>query len=500
MRIRFFVPLLAAGVTISLVPGSAAAAASSPSTVEVPQPGSAGVGDELHPGLGNGGYMVRHYDLALRFSEGLKGYAATTTLQGRSTTALSRFNLDLAGPRVQSVAVDGHKATWSRSGDELQVKPAKPIYSGRNFTVQVKIKASVPDIKQAGPAGHAIVRSEGFIQTGAQPSFAHQIAAFADHPAQKAPATITIAAPSRLNSIANGELTTTHREDAYTVRRFESRQRLAPELIQIGVGPFIVVKRKGPDGINLRYAVPNNQVNEIMPKIDKVVPEILRFATKRFGPFPLPTYGIYFTPTGLEGTANLPQGGGALETQSLTLMHPGLPEGLIAHEIVHEYFGNSVSPRQWSDLWLNEGFGYFYNFLWEQENGGKPLEATMKPLYQMLSFQLSRQGPIAAPKISGLSDDEKGRAPFDSAANLGGAVVLYALQQEVGDATLQRIERAWVNKHRDSVATTTDFIRLASREAGRDLKPFLDSWLYSEKVPAMPGHPDWKPAPRQPSS
>lgn len=116
--------------------------------------------------------------------------------------------------------------------------------------------AGPKEAAKLGTTAVGMVRAEGFVQTVNQPSGAHRIAALADHPAQKAPAAITIAAPSRVNAIANGELADTRRAGSYTVRRFESRQKLAPELIQIGVGPFTVAKRQGPDGTVLRYAVP----------------------------------------------------------------------------------------------------------------------------------------------------------------------------------------------------------------------------------------------------
>ncbi|MFF5307948.1 gluzincin family metallopeptidase [Streptomyces massasporeus] len=108
-------------------------------------------------------------------------------------------------------------------------------------------------------AAIGLVRSGSWIQALNQPSAAHRIAALADHPAQKAPATISIIAPSRLNSVANGDLTATRRDGAYTTRRFESRQKLATELLQIGVGPFTVVHKKGRHGITLCYAPPRTR-------------------------------------------------------------------------------------------------------------------------------------------------------------------------------------------------------------------------------------------------
>ena len=73
----------------------------------------------------------------------------------------------------------------------------------------------------------------------------------------------------------------------------------------------------------------------------------------------------------------------------------------------------------------------------------------------------------------------------------GGALVLYALRQEIGNDTFERLERAWVRRYRGESAGTEDFIALASRVAGRDLSAFLGDWLYGTETPPMPGHPDW---------
>ncbi|MEX3101900.1 MULTISPECIES: M1 family metallopeptidase [unclassified Streptomyces] len=460
-----------------------------------PRPGAAGLGDPLHPGLGNGGYDVRHYGLDLRFTKDLKQYTATSTVQARASQALSRFNLDLSGTTVREVTVDGRTARWSRSGEELRVTPAAPLRRGERFTVRVRVQAPVLDPRQAAQLGTGPVvgmfRDGSWVQTINQPSGAHRIAALADHPAQKAPATITITAPSRLNSIANGDLTATRRDGAYSTRRFESRQKLATELLQIGVGPFTVVHKKGPHGIELRYALPTEQARAIEPQLDKTVPEAIRFLEHRLGrgSFPLRTYGVYATPIG-----------GELETQSLTLLNAGTltPEGfadngtdgVVEHEISHEYFGNSVSPRRWSDLWLNEGHAVYYETLWMAEHHGVDLEQSMREMYREANAGLRREGPIAAPRRSAFKP--RAMAPYGWNAYQGGALTLYALRQKVGEADFQRIERAWVREHRDGVADTAGFIRLAGRVTGRDLGPFLRSWLYAEKVPPMPGHPDWR--------
>ena len=118
---------------------------------------------------------------------------------------------------------------------------------------------------------------------------------------------------------------------------------------------------------------------------------------------------------------------------------------------------------------------------------GPDLEGVMRAEYRQ-SDQLRRQfGPPAAPASAASL-----RALFNPDVYAGGALVLYALRQEIGTTAFEEVEREWVRDHRDGVASTADYVDLASKVAGRDLRPFLDAWLYGATAPPMPGHPDWR--------
>ena len=493
-------PLATLLLSAALLPPQLTSAAPSPTsyyTDTFPQPGAPNLGDTVQPSLGNGGYEVRRYALDVRVSSDLKNFTSVSTIQARTTQALSQFNLDLLDTTVKSVMVNDQPARWVRVGEELQIRPPLTLRRKANFTVRVTVQGEIPDregARRLQTLAYGLIRAGDWLQTVPQPSGAHRIAALADHPSQKAPATITIVAPSHLNSISNGELVGEWRDPvdpAFTVRRFETGWKIAPELLQIGVGPFTIVRSAGPHGIKLRSVLPTDQLATMKPQL-ATIPEAISFLEARLGPFPLRTYGIYVTPLG-----------GDLETQSLAIFsfRELTPEGfrardesrVVAHEISHEYFGNSVSPRRWSDVWLNEGHAQFYEYLWVEAHGGRKLDDTMRLIYARENQLVGRYGPVANPRRASFPDPYL--APFSGLIYQGGSLALYALRQEVGTATFEKIERAWVTEHRNSVADTSDYIALASRIAGRDLTAFMRPWLYEEKVPSMPGHSDWTVAP-----
>jgi aminopeptidase N len=165
------------------------------------------------------------------------------------------------------------------------------------------------------------------------------------------------------------------------------------------------------------------------------------------------------------------------------------------HELVHSWFGNSVSPAGWADLWLNEGHADFYGLLyrfergWPDSLGLTSMEARMKDTYARGDLWRRTSGPVAAPNAVNL---------FDNQRYLGGVLVLYALRELVGEDVFRRIERTFLECHRGSSASTEDYIAIASEVSGQDLSGFLRDWLYGTKTPRMPGHPDWTVVPVPP--
>ena len=479
-----------------LTPTSGTAAGGIPGVADmvvIPPPG-AGLGDPVWPQLGNAGYDVLDQRLAFTFSDSLVRYTARTTMTVRAAARLESFDLDLLGPSVITVRVDGHPANWrTTSQGELVVTPHSAVEAGQRFRVRVDVRDRVTTLATLTTFPPGLLRRGEWVQMIAQPSGARRALALSDHPAQKAPATVVITAPSRFASVANGHLVRTVRQGRRTTRVFRENRRLAPELLQVGVGPFTVLRRPGPHGLAMRFAVPTEQARAITPQL-RSFDRSIHWLERRLGRFPGNIAGAYAPPLG-----------GELETQGLTLMQADqlMPkgfaangvEGIVLHEVAHEWFGNSVSPRQWSDLWLNEGHAVYYETLWSARKTGGTLARSMRELYEEAGDSLFDYGPIAAPHPSAWKGVEADLRPYSNAAYTGGALALFALREEVGETTFRRIERTWVRRYDNSVADTADFIALASQIADRDLRTLLEAWLYGDQLPPMPGHANWHSTP-----
>ncbi|MFI8946803.1 M1 family metallopeptidase [Streptomyces sp. NPDC053750] len=469
------VALLASAVSVCLV------AASAP-------PVPLGVGDRLFPYLGNPGYDVAAYDLAFTYSgsnrEPLK---AVTTIDARTTADLDRINLDFAHGKVVSVEVDGEPAGFATAAEDLVVTPDVALHEGEQVRITVRHSSDPvsPEDRQGG-----WVRTADGLAMANQADVAHLVFPCNDHPSDKARFTIRVTAPDGLTAVAGGLPTGVERAGGSTTWTYRTAHPMATELAQVSIGRSTVLRRTGPHGLPVRDVVPTKHRAALEPWLKKT-PDQITWMENKVGRYPFETYGLLMA----DATT-----GFQLETQTLSLFERELfteraypkwyLESIMAHELAHQWFGNSVSPGTWSDLWLNEGHATWYEALYAEETADQPLAARMKAAYGASDRWRAAGGPPAAPK-----PPAPGSKTGIFRANVydGAALVLYALRQEIGRTAFDRLERAWVVRHRDGTATTADFVRLASEISGRDLGGFLRAWLYDQKTPPMPGHPDWRP-------
>jgi aminopeptidase N len=470
--------------------GSPAPTGDPQASPDTPAAGALGAGDRLFPRLGNGGYQVEHYDLDLHYptADPTKPLTGSVTATAVTSRALSSFALDFAGASVGSVVVDSAPGTFRRDGEDLVVTPRTPLPRGKRFAVTVEDFVSVTPSAADNLGSGLLATRDGTVWMG-QPNMAHRVFPSNDHPSDLATFSFRIDVPAGITAVANGVSGGSTTARGRTVWRYEQAEPMATELAQVACGRFTVTTRATSGGIVVRDVTPTRLTRELAPQLADEL-QHLDWMRAKVGDYPFKVFGSL--------VADATFGFGGLETQTLILyplsaLRSPTPQGrgeVMVHELAHQWFGNSVAPATWSDLWLNEGHATWYQALWSTESqGGEPaLAETMRQAYGNLAGWLRDSGPVAAPR----GGDAR---LFSPTVYRGGALALYALRQKIGVPAFERLEREWVSTYRGSSAGTQDFITLASRVADQDVGPFLRGWLHAETPLPMPGHADWTSQP-----
>ena len=440
----------------------------------VPRPGAAGAGDPYYPELGNGGYDVRHYEVELEVDMETGAIDARVVLDGAGVQDLSSFHLDLWHLTVRSVLVNGEEARFTHEGRELAITPRTPIANGQRFTCEVRydgVPELAPDASVAGMGipGVGWWKRDSGVYVLSECTGGASWLPCNDHPRDKATMAFAVTVAKPWQVAANGLLERVDDHGDAQTWYWRASDPMATYLatvnvVQLELEESTVALQAGE--IPLRLYYPSDAEERELVGYRKAADMLVHFE-ELFGPYPFEAYGGLLAPE---------EFGGALETQTLPVYSRGMGESTVVHELAHQWFGNCVTPSNWADMWLNEGFASYAEWLWiEHQRGKQALERRARRSYRYL---IARE--VGSPADPGVEE------VFSSRTYGRGAFVLHLLRLEVGDVAFFELLRRWVADHHDRNASTADFVAFASRVTERDLTDFFDRVLYADVTPEDP--------------
>jgi aminopeptidase N len=431
--------------------------------------GASGVGDPYFPDAGNRGYDVGHYVLALTWDPTRQHLDGVTTISAVATEALASFSLDLFGLQVTAVEVDDSPARWVRRDDhELVVTPARALREEATFTTVVRYDGTPEAIAGPAPIEPGFMTDGREVYVASEPNGAATFFPSNDHPTDKATYEIRVTVPEALDVAANGLLRDTISDRAGTETWvFEASDPMATYLVQVVVGNLRFEELRGPAGLSIRNAYDADLEDDVATAFGRQG-EMIDFFDDRFGPYPFATYGAVVVDDDL---------GFALETQTLSLFGSDmLAEPIVAHELAHQWFGDHVSLGSWRDIWLNEGFATYAQWLWAEHRGDGTVD------------EIALASARTTPGLDVPPADPGADQLFRSTVYVRGALTLHVLRHELGDDAFFELLRSWVDRYGGSSATSADFEALAGEIGGRDLSGLFDAWL---RAPRLPTLTDW---------
>jgi len=452
--------------------------------------------DSVRPPAGDRGFDVLHYELELNLDVPDRSLTGRVGIQLSSLRpALDRLRLDL----VEELGVD--EVLWSGSGGGGPV-PVPWTHAGDSLVVSLPVPLAAADQGRLEVAYHGRPPRHGPYNSGlmfrtyppdpdvpgdtlpivanvSEPWSAHSWWPCKDHPSDKATARLAVEVPAELYAVSNGVLVEESTPQPGR-RRFvwEENHPIATYLVSIAAADYESWEESCPGlarSVLLSFhALPPDR--ERMAADVARTCEMMQFLEDLFGPYPF-------------GDEKYGQSDiswvGAMENQTATSLArflftgDGRFESVVLHEFSHQWFGDSITPAAWPDIWLNEGFARYAEALWLEHVDGRET---------YLAF-LHQRGPDQHPDL--FTGEAPVADPDPILPNLviydKGAWVLHMLRGWLGDARFFAVLHAYATDPRwtGGNVTTELFLEAASAAAGEDLRPVLEPWLYSSEVPEL---------------
>ncbi|MGO3288331.1 M1 family metallopeptidase [Brachybacterium sp.] len=427
--------------------------------------------DPYVPRHGDSNFEVLHYDLNLAYRVEGNRLDGDATLTCRVLEEADALHLDLHGLHPQKVFVDGRAHGFTHLRGRLTVK--LPLSLGTELTVRVKYSGKPRPVSTRALGSAGWEELEDGVIVAAQPHGAPTWFPCNDRPDNKATYAITLSAPPGYTVAVSGELQGTSRKGNAVTWSYQQTVPMPTYLATVQIGRYRTLEQAGAP-VPVRTIAPRELSVADLEGSFALQPAMLTFFTGLFGDYPFASYTAVITEDELE----IP-----LESQGLSTFGSNFVDTawesvrLIAHELSHQWFGNSVTLERWQDIWLHEGFACYCEWLWAEESGVSTVRAEVEKHHTLLAdlpqddLQLADPGPALM---------------FDDRVYKRGALAVHALRLHLGDARFFEIIRGWLTEHRAGSVTTELFLEHVRREAGEETAALLSPWLFETALPPCP--------------
>ncbi|MFB4317030.1 M1 family metallopeptidase [Actinomadura sp. 21ATH] len=419
------------------------------------------------PERGSDAYRVSFYDLSLEYRVGPNRLAGTAVLSIVPNGPLDRVELDLGPFRIGRVLVDGRPARFRQRRDKLHVTPGRALAGP--CTLEVRYAGNPRPLRSPwGGLGWEQLTDGSLV--AAQPTGAASWFPCNDRVQDKAPYRISVTTASGYHVVANGRLAGKSSAGATTTWVYEQDEPMAPYLASVQIGRYRGIEIAGP--VPQRLVFPPAAEERVRHDFGRQGEMIGVFA-RLFGPYPFGAYTVVVADDELE----IP-----VEAQGMSIFGTNHADGgrgeerLVAHELAHQWFGNSLTLADWRDIWLHEGFATYAEWLWSEFSGGDPADEHALRWHARLARQ-PQDLVLADPGV---------RRVFDDRVYKRGALALHALRRATGDQRFFPMLREWTREHRHGSVTTAAFARHAQEHSPVPLDGLFTAWLHRGALPRLP--------------
>jgi aminopeptidase N len=403
----------------------------------------------------------------------------TENIHAQFTTSIDTFFLDLTnfngntGMQVSRVLEQGYPVSFIHKNNRLGILVVPPPKNTPYFDFQIEYEGI--------PSDGLIIGKNKFNERtffgDNWPQRAHHWFACIDHPSDKAYVKFKVTAPSHYQVIANGkhiESTPDINNANITKHIFETNKPIPSKVIVIGLANFEIDRSRYSKSLETStWVYPKDKTNG--RKDFALKDSILKYYEKNIGVFPFEKLAHVQSTTMYGGMENA----SCIFYDENAIKGDGKINELIAHEIVHQWFGNSATEKEWSDLWLSEGFATYLTNLYIEDIVGKKAfrEQLIKDRKKVIAFAQKTLPPLKDTLTQNVQD------LLNPNAYQKGSWILHMIREQIGIELFWKVIQKYYKTYQYSNASSKDFFKILEKTTEKDFNQFYKDWI------TQPGHP-----------
>ena len=428
-------------------------------------------------------YDLQHSKVALRFDLDQKKVIGDVT----HTVLLLRNNLekiwfDSVGLRIQSVKLNKSDAKFEVTDTKLIVDLPKPSQAGQKLEIEIKYDGKptkglyfiLPDKDYPNQAKEIWTQGESEDTRYYLPTY--------DYPNDRLTTETILTVPAEWLTVSNGKLISVSDAGGGTKTWvWRESQPSSTYLFSVVAGELGEVKDTWR-GIPVDYYAPKDRVDRLAINYART-PLMIESFSKRLGvDYPWEKYAQSmvddFVAGGMENSSATTNTAASLKDPKLVPEYPTDEDGLISHELGHQWFGDLVTTKDWGDIWLNEGFATFMEYMWTEAHFGKDMAdyERWKTAREWFESRNLYERPIVRHDFDDSSE-------FDQNVYAKGAFVLYMLRRQLGEEAFYAGLKHYLEANRGKNVVTADFIRAIEEATHTDEDEFFNQWIYGAGAP-----------------
>ncbi len=430
-------------------------------------------------------YDLQHSKVVLRFDlDNKKVIGDVTHTLSPLREGVDKVSFDSVGLQIQSVKINKNEAKFSTTDKKLIVDLPKMGKIGEKYEIEIKYEGKptkglyfiLPDKDYPNRPKQVWTQGESEDTRYYLPTY--------DYPNDRLTTETIVTVPADWLTVANGKLIST--KDAGNGMKTWTWQESVPSstyLFTVVAGEFVEVKdswRNKP----VTYYAPKDRGDRLAPNYNRTPAMIELFSQKLGVDYPWEKYAQSmvddFVAGGMENSSATTNTASSLRSPKLVAEYPTDEDGLISHELGHQWFGDLVTTKDWGNIWLNEGFATFMETVWIEAHYGK--DEADADRWKAARNWFQQRNLYGKPIVRHDFDDS---SEFDGNAYTKGGWVLYMLRHQLGEDAFYAGLKHYLEVNRGKNVVTADLIKAMEEATHTNVDQFFDQWVYGAGAPKL---------------